>query len=83
MCPALRHTSSRLKWDAVPSIWHHKNPPADSNVKFRKPPVQRLSSAKKQKKSQVVALDSEVAVNTPAKTKQQDSAAASKMQALR
>ncbi len=82
MCPALRHTSSRLKWDAVPSIWCHKNPPADSKVKARKPPIQRFPLAKKQKQLQVLTSDCEVAVNTSTKIKRQDSAA-SKIQALR
>ena len=41
MCPELRHSTSRLNWNALPSIWNHENPSVDSRFKPRKQPMKR------------------------------------------
>jgi hypothetical protein len=41
MCSELRHSTSRLNWNAIPTVWNHANPPADSMLPHRKLPKER------------------------------------------
>ena len=57
MCSELRHSTSRLNWNAIPTIWSHNNPPVDSMLPHRKPPKERQPSLETNKQKSETPIE--------------------------
>ena len=67
MCPTERHTTSRLNWDAVPTLFSHKNAPKQTPK--RKPPAARLPLPEKKLDASLLEIPAhEEIANAPKKS---------------